>query len=499
MEELVKLQEKYGRQLKSLIMQPAFFIENFITDFKLTEYQKEWLELCRANSRLCITAFRSSGKTEVLLVDDTIHWAYTHPHSQQLMISNTLPQATELLRRIKDRIATSEALRTSIDSRYWTKTDLTLKNKARILCKPYNENVRMLHVNRVKCDELGEYRDHEVLKGAVFPTLTAKSGTFCGVGTPKSEMDLLHYLEKDPTFKALVYPAFSKAGSLFKDRYPTYTVKRMSGKYVIWDDVSKQAIGSYSSLEWSREFMCKPLTSGDQIFPYDLVEQSFNYKKKFEKFKRAGASYYIGLDFALSASSGADRSAFIVIERFKGKDTLVWLEHYHGLSYMAQKKRIKELYEFYRPSKMICDEGSFGESFFQDLRSQGVSIEGFKFTNQSKQDLIQEMRSKFESNFNRYDSDVKEVKPEEDKLMFICKDNTDHKTHSLTDKLLKEMLAFAVEYDAKTGSAKFKGLGAHDDMVLSLGMAIWACRVKGSKCFHVARGHSRNKGLFRLA
>ena len=269
--------------------------------------------------------------------------------------------------------------------------------------------------------------------------------------------------------------------------------------YIIWDKVNNQAIGSYTSLEWSREFLCKPLTSGDQIFPFDLVEQSFNYKRKFEMFKRPGAIYYIGLDFALSASSGADRSAFIVIERFKGVDTLVWMEHYHGLSYMAQKKRIKELYEFYRPSKMICDTGSFGESFFQELRSAGISIEGFKFTNQTKQDLIQEMRSKFESNFNRYDSDVKEVKPEEDKLMFICKDRTDHKTNSTTEKLLKEMLAFGVEYDVKTGNAKFKGLGAHDDMVMALGMAIWACRVKGSKCFHVARGSSRNKNLFRIA
>ncbi|KKK48984.1 hypothetical protein LCGC14_3139640, partial [marine sediment metagenome] len=208
---------------------------------KLTTYQKEWLDLCRTNSRLCLTAFRSSGKTEVLLVDDTIHWAYTHPSSQQLMISNTLPQATELLRRIKDNISTSEMLRTSIDSRYWTKTDITLKNKARILCKPYNENVRMLHVDRVKCDEMGEYRDHAVLKGAVFPTLTAKGGTFVGVGTPKSEMDLLHYLDTDPTFKALIYPVWTKDGTnLFKERYPNYEVRKKAGMYIIWDKVNNQ-------------------------------------------------------------------------------------------------------------------------------------------------------------------------------------------------------------------------------------------------------------------
>ena len=499
MQELVKLQEKYGKNLRNLIMQPAFFIENFIIDFKLTDYQKEWLHLCRTNSRLSLQAFRSSGKTEVLLVDDTIHWAFTHPGSQQLMISNTLPQATELLRRIKDRIVESEMLRTAIDSNYWTKTDLTLKNKARILCKPYNENVRMLHVDRVKCDEMGEYRDHSILKGAVFPTLTAKHGDFCGVGTPKSEIDILHELKKDSTFKSLIYPAFTKEVDLFHQRYPNYEVKKKDGLYIIWDKIGKKAIGSYTSMEWSREFMCKCLSSGDRIYPFDLIEQSFLYDRKLSMFKKPGATYYIGLDFALSTAKNADRSAFFVIERFNGKDTLCWIEHYHGLSYMAQKKRIEQLYEFYRPSKMVCDQRNFGESFFQEMRSIGVQLEGFSATNQTKQELIQEMRARFESNFNKYDDTVKEPKPEEEKMLFICKDRTDFKTNDLTEKLVKEMLAFSIKYDFQKNTTKFEGLGAHDDMVMALGMALWASRVKGSKCFHVARGNSSKRNLFRIA
>ena len=480
-------------------MQPVFFIENFIIDFKLTDYQKEWLDLCRNNSRLSLQAFRSSGKTEVLLVDDTIHWAFTHPGSEQLMISNTLPQATELLRRIKDRIVCSDMLRTSIDSNYWTKTDITLKNKARILCKPYNENVRMLHVDRVKADEMGEYRDHSILNGAVFPTLTAKHGDFCGVGTPKSEIDVLHELKKDPTFKSLIYPAFTKEVDLFHQRYPDYIIKKKDGMYVIWDKISNKAIGSYTSMEWSREFMCKCLSSGDRIYPYSLIEQSFLYNRKLEKIKKPGATYFVGFDFALSTSKNADRSAFFVIERFKGVDTLCWIEHYHGLSYMAQKKRIQELYETFAPSKMLCDQGTFGDSFFQEMKSIGIPMEGFKFTNQSKQDLIQEMRARFESNFNRFDESNMEVKPEEEKLLFICKDKTDHKTNMLTEILVKEMMAFSIEYDAQTGTAKFKGIGAHDDMVMALGMVLWASRVKGSRCFHVARGNQSKRRLFRVA
>ena len=504
MEELVKLQEKYGRGLRDKILDPAFFVENFIVDWELTDYQKEWLKIIRNNNRVAITAYRGSGKTSCLLVCDTIHWAFTHPGSQQIMISNTLPQSTELLRLIKDHIVASDLLRTSIDSRYWTKTDLTLKNKARILCKPYNENVRMFHVDRVKCDEVGEYRDHEVLKGAVFPTLTAKGGSFVGVGTPKSEMDLLHKLAEDPSFKSLIYPAFTKGADgntidLFHLRYPNYDIKRKGGMYIIYDRVNKKDVGSYDSLTWSREFLCKPLAAGDQIFPYDLVEQSFDYKRKFDRKKIPGASYYIGLDFALSASSGADRSAFIVLERFKGKDAIVWIEHYHGLSYQAQKKRIRDLYEFYRPSKMLADQGSFGESFFQEMRSSGINMTGMKFTNQSKQDMIQEMRVRFEANFNKYGDDSKEVKPEEEKKLFICKDKTDYATHHTTEKLIKELLAFGIEYDVKSGTAKFKGLGAHDDLVMALGMALWASAVQGNKCFHFARGSSKKRRFFRVA
>ena len=499
MVDLAKLHEQYGKGFKAKLLEPDFFIENFVTPFKLPEFQKEWLRIRQTSNRLAIQAFRSSGKTEILLVDEPIWYSFTHPDSQQMLISNTLPQATELLRRIKERIVQSELLRTSIDSEYWTKTDITLKNKARILCKPYNENVRMFHVDRVICDELGEYRDRQVLTGAVFPTLTAKSGSFLGVGTPKSELDLFGYLKKDPSFKSLVYPAFNNGVDLFHQRYPTYEIKRKDGMYLIYDTIGKKNVGSYTSIEWSREFLCKPLTSGDQIYPYDLIEQSFCYERKFSKFKRPGAQYFIGLDFALSASVGADKSAFVVIERFEGVDTVVWIEHYHGLSYMAQKKRIEELYEFFRPTKMVGDEGNFGKAFLQELRSSGILIFPFKFTNQSKQELIQEMRAKFESNFNRYDDLNKEVKPEEEKKFFICKDRMDNYTHDKTEKLLKEMMAFSVEYDAKTGTAKFKGLGAHDDLVMGLGMAIWASKVQGSRCFHIARGNSTKKGLFRLA
>jgi len=148
---------------------------------------------------------------------------------------------------------------------------------------------------------------------------------------------------------------------------------------------------------------------------------------------------------------------------------------------------------------MVCDQRNFGESFFQEMRSIGVQLEGFSATNQTKQELIQEMRARFESNFNKYDDTVKEPKPEEEKMLFICKDRTDFKTNDLTEKLVKEMLAFSIKYDFQKNTTKFEGLGAHDDMVMALGMALWASRVKGSKCFHVARGNSSKRNLFRIA
>ena len=272
----------------------------------------------------------------------------------------------------------------------------------------------------------------------------AKNGKIVYIGTPTSKIDAIHLLKKNEAYLTKFYPANLRVGDklLWDMRYPKLSITK--------------AKKEYDSISWSREFLLKPLGAKDRIYPYDLIQKSFDHDALFELVKHARSSYFIGLDFALSGEAGSDFSVYSVIEKKEDVCRLVNMERYKGLSYQAQKMRIIALADIFKPVKVVADEGSFGKSFIQDLKSDFVPVEGFRFTNQSKQELHTNLRNCFE----------------QDRLI-INKNPGDMKTKDMTDNLVKELSNFGVIYDQEKKLVKFEGLGEHDDMVTSLALAIW--------------------------
>jgi len=475
---LKRLTDKHGAELKKLLMDPVFFIESVIgemgTILKLTDYQKEWIMLLHNNPRVNLTAFRSSGKSEILMVCYPIYLAFTKPKSQTLVISASQPQSSEILKRIRDRILFNEVLRTAVPSNRsasWSKTELELKNGSRVISKSITSSIVGYHVDLVCCDEVGYYRDHGIFETAIPPMVTAKNGRILCVGTPTSMVDLLHKLGKNKAYVSNIYPVKTKDMNLWEQRYPDKDIR----------EVRKE----YDSLSWSREFLCRPLSAADQLFPYDLVEKSFDYARPMEYAYDKRCIYYMGIDFALSGETGSDFTVFTLLEKDNKEHTLriKMMERYKGLSYMSQKQRIVQLYEIFHPIKVIVDEGTFGKAFLQELRQLGLSITGFKFTNQSKQELILNLRNAFENNIIR--------------INYL---QSDDKTRNMVKELTKELLNFGVKL-TKTGKIGFEGLGAHDDLVMSLALAVFCGRSfsNNKTLFEVRRGSKRLKRMNQQA
>ena len=80
---------------KKLKNDPIYFIEKII-GMKLPSFQKEWLKLVQKHNRICLMAFRSSGKTRQLFVNYFIWKAVTKEKSQYLIISKTLPELSKV-------------------------------------------------------------------------------------------------------------------------------------------------------------------------------------------------------------------------------------------------------------------------------------------------------------------------------------------------------------------------------------------------------------------
>ena len=472
MEKIQKLIEKYGAEAYTKLKDPIFFIEEII-GMKLTEYQKEWIHLIENNKRLNITAFRQSGKTEALFVCYPIFKAFTQAGWIGIIISCSMPQAMEVIRRIKDKILDNEVLRTSIPdlrSADWSKTQLELKNGSRIICKPCNPNIRGYFADFVGGDEIGEWKDEDIVTKAIPPLVLSRDGTICFIGTPISKIDMIHKLRRNKAYISKIYPANLKAGdgTLWSQRYPKMLINLKRKEY--------------DSLSWSREFLCEPLSSKDRVYPYELVCKSFDYEAEFSTVKNGESAYYMGLDFALSGEAGSDYTVYTILEKKGDICRMVNMERYKGLSYQAQKMRIKNLCDTYKPVRVMLDEGSFGKSFLSDLLQMFIPAEGFRFTNQSKQDLHTNLRNFFEQNH-----------------LIINKNKDDIKTRDITDKLVVELSNFGVIFDEKKGTVKFEGLGEHDDMVTSLALSCWGARSLGNLSWNISRGTSKkSSSIFYL-
>ena len=475
---------------KKIKSDPVYFIEKVIyhgTGWSLTDFQKEWLRLIEDKHRVCFMAFRSSGKTRQLFVHYFLWKAVTNNAKQFLIISKTLPQAIEVLKDIRITILTNPLLKTMVPSnrsQSWSRTELEFANHSRILSKAYNDNVRGLHVDGLGCDELGEYQDHEILRKAVLPTIRAKRGFFIGVGTPKSELDLLHEIERDPGFQSIFfdrYPAEGEKGNLFEIRYPDTKIVHGEGFVSIVDKETSKTIETYNNLTWSQEFLLKPVSAKDKLFPSSMIEACLDDSVSFQEQPKPLHQYFMGIDFAMSAQAGSDYTVITVLEKSPSSKRLkiVYIDRSRGLDYTLQKEKIKELADRYQIVKALGDENTFGKVFIYDLKADGVPIDGFKFSssNKSKEDIIKALRDQFE------------------KTGFVIPNNKteDPRTVTLVTTLLDELSKFGIVFDMRTKTVKFEGTGKHDDMVISLGLANYIARHITMGMFSAVKGSNRSK------
>lgn len=507
------LVDKWGGQLKAKMREdPLFFINEIagvgVGNYKLIPHQEHWVRLIHENDMVNLTAFRSSGKTEALGVCYPIYRAFTMPNWWGIVVSDKEEQSKEILQRIKNKIEQNPILSTSIPknkSISWSKTEINLTNGSRILAKPYTDRLRSWHVDWVMFDEAGEYRDHDVYESNAYSITQDRSQSnpegfgICVTGTPKSELDLLHKLRTNKLFKSLICPADMKLSeliggsdnrTLWEIRYPKMTLK----------DKKKQV---NNNIKFTREFLCKVLSAGDELFPYGVIEVSFDYEYGFEDKAVEGYSYYGGLDFALSGTAASDFSGYSIFKvcNKTGITRLVRLERYKGLSYPAQKLRIKQLHEAFKLKKFIADEGTFGKAFVQEMKQEGVPIHGFRFQHK-REELLEILRNGFDINFTEeVDKNGQHIPLKfEERKFFINYNEKDTMCKKMIDLLVEELLGFGVIFRTSrtgdlTGTTRFESVKKHDDLVMAVALGYWGCRKRKAPDFAVARSSHSNKNL----
>ena len=152
-----------------------------------------------------------------------------------------------------------------------------------------------------------------------------------------------------------------------------------------------------------------------------------------------GKRYYAGLDLARLTD-------FTVLAILDSDNHLCFFDRFNRIDWTFQKRRIIESVKAYN-AKVSVDSTGVGDPIFEDLRREGLSVEGFKFTSESKNDLIQSLAIAFEQE----KISIPPIK-----------------------ELINELMTFEYEI-GKTGNVRYGAPeGYHDDCVIGLALANWS-------------------------
>jgi phage FluMu gp28-like protein len=158
-------------------------------------------------------------------------------------------------------------------------------------------------------------------------------------------------------------------------------------------------------------------------------------------------NYYIGIDLAKYED-------FTVICVLNENGHLVHFDRFNQIDWNFQKAKIINIATRYHNAQVLIDSTGVGDPIYEDLMRKGVRIQGYKFTNESKKQLIENLAIKMENNGITF-PDIPELVNELREFGYI-------KTDSGT-----------LKYQAPEG--------LHDDCVIALALAVWNYKKKGSR------------------
>jgi hypothetical protein len=425
-----------------------YFAENCF-GFQIANYHREWFDLVERYNRMCVIAFRGSGKTSFFAAY-FIWKAIFSENKHFLIVSSSLDQSKLVLKLIRDMIMDNELLNQfAPQSREltWKATELNLKTGGWFICRTYGENVRGLRIDYLLCDEAQQYEDKSIFWKAIQPVVELNMGRVIVTGTPKTHIDLLAELFENDQYFCRKYPAEVNNKPLWPQRYTT----------ALGDLEDKRSLRliekGMGELYYMQEYLLIPISSANSIFPIEMIMKSIDNSKGFLTYGKSDDKYYVGVDLAITQSG--DYTVYTVIKSNNDGKELVYAERFRD-SFEEQKRKLKQIFDMFRPVKICIDKTGCGEQIFRDLAEIIPGIEPVHFTYEEKYKLIMDLRLEFEKFRLR-----------------LPNSKEDLKCYGFTQELIKELSDFILKVDLENRTktkTKF-GSGRYDDCVISLALA----------------------------
>jgi hypothetical protein len=148
--------------------------------------------------------------------------------------------------------------------------------------------------------------------------------------------------------------------------------------------------------------------------------------------------YVIGIDLA----KHVDFTVIVVIDDLTHE--VVYKDRFNQIDWVLQRARIKSAWEKWNRGRIILDSTGNGDSVFDELVAMGMTVTPFKFTNQSKAEIVNNLSVAIEN-----------------KEIWLPND----------PQVIDELEIFEYEV-SKTGNVRYTAPeGFHDDIVMALCLA----------------------------
>ena len=268
----------------------------------------------------------------------------------------------------------------------------------------------------------------EAWEHALRPALADKQGSAIFISTPKGknwfyELFLRGLDPNQPEYKSWQYPSWENPF------LPKQEIEEMRK--------------NLPELVFRQEVMAEFIEGGGVVFRniHDCISGSIEEPQP-------NKSYVMGVDLA----KYEDYTVIVVMD--VSRMQVVYFDRFNQIDWSYQKSKIIEIAKKYNNAMVIIDSTGVGDPIYEDLQRAGLRIEGFKFTNQTKTQLIQNLALKIEQ---------KQI------------------TFPQIEDLILELQAFGYEVTS-TGNIRYGApAGFHDDCVIALALAVWGAEKFGGK------------------
>ena len=418
--------------------------------------QRLWL---LDDSRVKVAACgRRWGKTEAQAVDAALY-AVCNPGSKQMIVSPTYDQSKLIFNTVDRLLSSCPATRPAVRVRRSPYPRLNLRDSL-ITARTADDdgrNLRGHHADRVIVDEAAYVRD-AVVEEVIAPMLADRDGQLILISTP---------FGRNHFYRAFVN---GESGGDGPRRYTSFRFASWENPHISrgYIDGQREAL---TPRQFSVEYEAQFLDDQNSVFTWADIEAAVAAYAAESSHGRCAAgtasdtsgagpgsrsSRSIWRTAGVDWARYSDYTVVVVLDTGAAPRRVVAIDRFNQMNWQDQATRVADFLQRHHVNSVTLDQVSVGDAMLEllqaevwDRRGMDIDVQGLKFTNTSKREVIDNLVLRFA-----------------------------HRDLAIPDdqQLIKELQFYEYEV-TEAGNLRLNAkAGYRDDMVIALALAAWTVR-----------------------